>query len=228
MRSLFSFLFVCVPVFASTIEMSIATCNGVSYEAADYAACGSSNTPGAFAAAYEGFASAGEWGGGSASASFTADYVLTVTGGSGNGFMDPDLMTFGDSWGGQAIAGASASLEGSSGGCEANAAGEGPPNNLGSTCDPTSVAFVFGVPQILTLSLSAIASGGEDTLVSGDAYYGPLLFFYDNGQPISGVTYTFVPVVEPTPEPGTLLVTAMACIVFVATLAAPGRRHHLR
>ena len=90
MRLLVPVLFACMPISASTIEMSVATCNGVSYQATDYAACGSSTTVGPFAAAYEGFVSAGEWGGGDSSASFTADYVLTVTGGSGSGFMDPN------------------------------------------------------------------------------------------------------------------------------------------
>jgi hypothetical protein len=140
--------------------------------------------------------------------------------------MDPNLMTYGDSWGGEAFAGASASLQGSSGGCEASAAGEGPPNNLGSSCEWMSVAFVFGVPQILTLTLSASASGSENTFVAGETFYGPLSFFNYYGQPMSGVTYTFVPVVEPTPEPGTLLVTALPCIVLVALLAARGRLRH--
>jgi hypothetical protein len=217
MRRLISVLFACMPTSASTIEMSVATCNGVSYQATDYAACGSSTMVGPFAAAYEGFVSAGEWGGGDSSASFTADYVLTVTGGSGSGFMDPNLLTYGDNWGQEAGAGASASLEGPSGGCEASAGPFGfGPNNNGSSCYPTSVAFVFGVPQILTLSLSAGASGAENTFVSGDAFYGGLGFFYSNGQPMSGVTYTFAPVVQPTPEPGTLLLTALACAAFAA------------
>jgi hypothetical protein len=221
-RRLVSVFLACIPLSASTIELSVATCNGVSYQATDYAACGSPTTAGPFAAAYAGFAMAGEADGGDSSASFTADYALTVTGGSGSGFMDPDLLTYGDNWGGQAFASASASLEGSSGGCEASAAGGGLPNNMGSTCSPTSVAFVGGVPEILTLSLSATASGAENTSVEGETYYGQLEFFDSNGQPMS-VTYTFAPVVEATPEPGTLLLTGLACVAFAALVGARGK-----
>ena len=112
--------------------------------------------------------------------------------------------------------GASSSLLNSSGaGCEAGAAGSGLPS---TDCNPTSLPFVFGVPQTLTLSLEAYAASAYGVLAGGSAgspaYFS---FFSVSGQQLSGVTYTFTPVPAPVPEPGMFpLLAAMACAAPIA------------
>jgi hypothetical protein len=149
----------------------------------------------------------------SAEASLTGDYILTVTGGYGSGYAEPEFMMGSNGFGdgeGQAIV--------SLGGCYVESSMGGPAPG----CPPTSVAFVFGVPQ--TLALSEYAQGGaagwgtpEDGAEAG--LFG-FSFITAYGQPLSGITYTFVPTDQPPsamPEPGTLpLLNAMACAAFIA------------
>ena len=149
----------------------------------------------------------------SATASLTWDFILTVTGGYGDGYAEPELSVGADSYGGVGWGDASASL----GGCWMNASGGTPPGG----CSPTSVAFVFGVPQTLTLFESADASAGYFygvPPVGGAASMSGFEFFKAYGQPLSGFTYTFVPADQPsaTPEPDTLALAAMACAFLIA------------
>jgi hypothetical protein len=149
----------------------------------------------------------------SATASLTWDFILTVTGGYGDGYAEPELSVGANSYGGVGWGDASASL----GGCWMNASGGTPPGG----CSPTSVAFVFGVPQTLTLFESADASAGYFygvPPVGGAASMSGFEFFKAYGQPLSGFTYTFVPADQPsaTPEPDTLALAAMACAFLIA------------
>ena len=52
-------------------------------------------------------------------ASFTGDYILTVTGGIGGGFAEPLLSAYGGSFSLNAPAGGTVSVSGNSGGCSA-------------------------------------------------------------------------------------------------------------
>ena len=81
----------------------------------------------------------------SASASLTEDFVLTVTGGFGNGYAEPDLGAGGGGWGSYGVGWASASL----GGCGVSSYGERP---RPSAAPWNSVPFVFGVPLSSSLS----------------------------------------------------------------------------
>jgi hypothetical protein len=83
-----------------------------------------------------------------------------------------------------------------------------------------SIPFVFGVPQMLTLSEFADAEAGPYFYgvpdVGGMA--GLLGFsFSAYGQPLNGVTYTFVPANQTSvPEPASLPLTALACAALIA------------
>ena len=222
MRRLFLILVACAPTFAQSVSTS-ATCNGVTYYGTASASCGSQGT--AASAEWQGFyvdASASSYNGGSSSASvsFSGAFILTVMGGTGDGFADPGLSAGGDSFGAEATAFASASLEASSGGCQATG-GPQPPYSF-STCTPTSMSFVFGIPQTLGISLSANATSGsgyDDPGVVGGASTGGFSFYDVNGNPLNDVTYTFVPAPPPTPtpEPGMFpLLAAMACASLIA------------
>ena len=192
MRILVSLLLTSIPIFAGTVDP-------VSSGGSD-TACTPSD---AFAAVWTG--SGGSYI--SASASCTWEFMLTVSGGTGAGFGDPALSVSGGSYGGEAVASASASMSG----CSLYVSGEGVP----PYCPWNSVPFVFGIPELLTLSLSASAyAEGPNVSVSGSANdLGWNGFFNTSGQPLSGVTYTFVLV---TPEPGTLLLIAAACAGLIA------------
>jgi hypothetical protein len=84
-----------------------------------------------------------------------------------------------------------------------------------------NVPFTFGVPETLTLTLFAgAATFGEEyesASASGEAAYNGFLGFYDvYGDRLSGVTYQIGSVGQSTPEPGTLLLTAMAGAALLA------------
>lgn len=208
MRVLVLLLLVSIPIAAGTVESASVTCEGVVYQGTDSASCSAADLSGpplppqdyysVSAEANTGLAEATGMNGG-ASASFTADFVLTVTGGSGDGFFDPEL-------GAQATSGFGAS---SARALVVDLLGNGCIATSSSwMCGPIPLLpFVFGVPDILTLTLNAYALDGWAW-----AGYGPFEFFDSNGQPLSGVSYTFVPV-GPVPEPGTLLLTAAVCVV---------------
>jgi len=150
------------------------TCDGVTYVGAGSVSCGNQILAGASAVATEQIVyvllnnSPGN--SASGSASFSMDYLLTVFGGSGDGSAEPQLSAGSDPNSGQDEAAAGAYL----GNCEATAQG----GDWGNTCTPTSLPFVFGVPQTLTLSMSANATAanyGSDTM-SANAGFGGFLF----------------------------------------------------
>jgi hypothetical protein len=220
MRILALVLLVSIPTVAATLELEeTTTCEGVGYPG-NPASCSASLFTNYLvyavsAEANAGLAEAREYDGG-ASAFVFGDFVLTVTGGSGDGFLDPLLQAYTTS-SGSGAAGAQASLyEPSSGyGCSSSST---------VPCGPMSLPFVFGVPEILNLTLIADAVGAP-----GDAYaiatYGPFEFFDASGQPLSDVSYSFVPVGE-VPEPGTLLLAAMACGALIACDQRRRKRLH--
>jgi hypothetical protein len=224
MRRLFLILVACAPGFAQTLSTA-ATCNGVTYYGTFSASCGESNTTNASASSGGGFvdalASSLASDSSSASASFSEAYILTVMGGIGDGFADPGLSAGGDSFGAEDVAYSSAALYSNSGGCEAS--GDPLPPYSFSTCGPTSMSFVFGVPQTVDIDLSATATSGpgyEDPGVNGGAGIGGFSFYDANGNPLNGVTYTFVPAPPPptpTPEPGMFpLLAAIASAALIA------------
>ena len=219
MRGFVLVLFAAVPLFGGTVSTS-ATCDGVTNEGSYGAAsCGDSGIGGAsaeaslaemyvYAIASSGYDTPDS---SSATASLTQDFILTVTGGQGDGYAETEGLYVSGQWRGpQAWASASASL----GPCHFESESD---VGLPQICQ---VPFVFGVPQTLTLSESVSASAGPYIGTPGatgsaglENYF--FVFFNDQGQ-MSGVTYTFVPG-EVTPEPRTLpLLTAMACAAFIA------------
>ena len=84
MRILISFLLVCMPILAGSVDVSSVQCNGVSSQGTDSAFCGDLLTSGALAEVVPGFyVRATAWAGVAgdeswATASFTEDYVLNV------------------------------------------------------------------------------------------------------------------------------------------------------
>jgi hypothetical protein len=143
----------------------------------------------------------------SASVSFTEDYVLTVTGGSGGGFVEAQLSAYAQYSDPYAEVSATASL----GGCTAV-----PYYSFCREATP----FVFNTPQILTLyvSLDASAGSGYNFGSNGDAgaSWGQFEFFNAQMQPIS-VSYTFIDTEIPTPEASTLpVLTGIACAALIA------------
>ena len=219
MRGFVLVLFAAVPLFGGTVYTS-ATCDGLTSEGSDAAGCGvlwSTWTSGASAQAsltemYVTASASTGWDipdSSSATASLSQDFILTVTGGQGDGYAETELGAYGGNpwsggqgWGSESL-----------GGCNF---WSGDDVNPPEYCQ---LAFVFGVPQTLTLSESAGASVGPYSSAGtsgGAGMPGYFTFFSDQGQPLSGVTYTLVPG-EATAEPRTLpLLTAMACAAFIA------------
>ena len=207
MRRFIPILFACASGFAGTIQTSV-TCDGVTYFGSGSASCGDNQNVGASALATDQFVDVGVFNAplnsASAWALFSMDYVLTVFGGSGDGFAEPQLEALSAPNFGQDSSAAGADL-----GCEALAEG----GDRYNTCTPTSLPFVFGVPQTLTLSMDAQATAsnyGYDSMEANAGFGG--FWFYVNGQPFDA-TYTFTPV----PEPGMFpLLAAMACAALIA------------
>jgi hypothetical protein len=203
MRGFVLVLFASVPLFGGTVSTS-ATCDGNTSEGSDAAGCGvlwSTWTSGASAQAsltemYVTASASTGWDipdSSSATASLSQDFILTVTGGQGDGYAETELGAYGGNpwsggqgWGSESL-----------GGCNF---WSGDDVNPPEYCQ---LAFVFGVPQTLTLSESAGASVGPYSSAGtsgGAGMPGYFTFFSDQGQPLSGVTYTLVPG-EATPEP---------------------------
>jgi hypothetical protein len=223
MRGFVLVLFAAVPLFGGTVYTS-ATCDGVtSGGSGDTSFCSGNDgiggaSAGVLLADWYVYANAGSDLGAASSMSATASlsqyFILTVTGGSGDGYAEPQQLyavgghpSNGEGW-------ASASL----GGCAFGSSEDVEPPQY---CPWWSVPFVFGAPQTLTLSESASASVGPlGTESAAAGFVGGFLFFNAQGQQLSGITYTFVPTDQPpsaTPEPGTLpLLSAVACAAFIA------------
>ena len=214
----------CACSYADTLVTS-ATCDGVTYNGSASASCNSSDAN-ASAEAYSATLSVNTnvstddfLGTSAAQAGLYGTYLLTVTGGTGDGFAEPQLSTeleLGDNGIFQNYA--SASLTNSSGGCEVM---DGDGNPYQNDCTPTSVPFVFGTTQALYLSVFADTQIQVsdirlyDQASAGDAGF---VFYGVNGQVLNDVTYTFVP----APEPSTLrLFAAMACAAFIARKRLP-------
>jgi hypothetical protein len=220
----FSLIFVvCASGFAQTVS-----CDGVTYYGIGTASCTTADSN-AFAQVMDGSVSASAWaaagpGSATASASFSENYVLTVTGGSGEAFAWPELPLPGSGFNGaQAFASAEETIEGASGGCSASAT----PGGFGeSNCNSTSLPFVFGVPQIVNVSMAATAqfgpnwSGQDDYPVYSGAGGGIEFAFYGaNGQQINA-SYSFVPG-SSVPEPRTFWLLAAMALAAVFARGAP-------
>ncbi len=216
MRGFVLVLLASIPLFGGTFGTE-ADCYGVVVNGGVSASCATAWGTYAFAtvsltglsvSAEAGAEVAYNWG--SASAGFTEGFMLTVTGASGDGYAEPLFSSNASPSQGAATFGeVSASL----GGCSLDTVGAA----LGS-CSPTSIPFVFGVPQTLTLAEYAVANASSPFGSSAVASWAGFEFFDANGQPLSDVSYSFVSTGQPTglPEPGTLILTAIACAALVA------------
>jgi hypothetical protein len=141
----------------------------------------------------------------SASATFQDDYLLTVTGGSGAGSIKPCMSTFWNAFRG------GADIEigfGNSG------LGIGFPSfGSNASCPgPSQVAlvpFTFGVPQIISVSMSARASGAFPSDVSVFGGLSSLQFFDNAGNQITDVHFTLISTTVPEPGTGALLLLGL-------------------
>lgn len=226
MRYFILMYFACACVFAGTVDVS-ATCDGVNYFGVNTISCGDELNVGAEAGATDSYVYAqvinatGHTA--SASATFQMGYIFTVFGGTGDGSAEPELSATGGTQGGMAEAAGGVTISSSTGGgCQAGFIGN--PHGF-DTCTPTSVPFVFGIPQTIAISANAFASAGPNyaASVSGGANYGGF-FIYVNGQPFEGAYFTLVPG-EAVPEPDmfpVLAVIACAGLILLTRRRARG------
>ena len=128
---------------------------------------------------------------GSASASFSGNFMFTVTGGSGNGFFYPCFFGSSDTFGSSAemsFAGIAFSLFPS----------ESPSTNCAdprSLNFPSAKPFTFGVPQIVPIVNSGSAPGDPFHGTSAGETFLPfseISFFDPSGNLLSNVTFTLV------------------------------------
>ncbi len=220
MRIALWFLLASIPLSASSIIVSAWCMTAPTTQGPGSASCGDSfDTATATVNGFDvaaGASAAPGWYASNAAASFSQDLVITFLGGTGVGFAQPWLtLSISEHFG--SAGSATASL----GGCQVYQPGE--------YCSWNSVQFLFGVPEILTLSLNAGAGTFgelyESAAANGEAFYDGFLGFYDvYGNPLSGVTYEIGSVGQSSPESGTLLLTAMAG---AALLARSRRRSFL-
>lgn len=133
----------------------------------------------------------------SATATFQDDYLFTVTGGSGSGMIEPCIAVFWDNDRGNGDAGISFGSTGFSteGGTREGAL---------ASCDGFSIPllpFTFGVPQVVTVSMSATAQVGiTPSQVDDSADLDGFQFFDDSGNQLSNVHFSLVS--TSVPEPG--------------------------
>jgi hypothetical protein len=194
-------------VFATAAPMSIAsaTCDGITTSSTGGAFCNDGRFMASASASPRsvsvdaGFLSLMS-GGGGADASFTDDYVFTVTGGTGDGFFYPCF----------------------SGRASVDGLGEGFFGGIyeyvqGINCSrpvPHAIPFTFGVPKIVHYSIGASASpsfhrGEENVVLSFDG----ILFFDPSGNPLPNVTYTLVS--TPVPEPSALALLSVGLMLLL-------------
>jgi hypothetical protein len=197
-RYFLSLTFAVGVVSAATINTT-ATCDGVTTVGTDSASCDdghfearagvSSTSAGASAMFLP--SSPPDFRGGGAQASFSDDYVFTVTGGTGAGFFVPCLSGSTDA---EASAGASfGSIALGLFAFQRNSTCNGPPFFFGQ------LPFSFGVQQIVHFTISA--SAGPSPLrgsAFGMASFDGILFFDTSGHPLSNITFTLVEVPEPS------------------------------
>jgi PEP-CTERM motif len=198
-------------VSAATISTS-ATCDGVTTVGTDFAGCddghfearaGVSST-GAGASAMFLPSSPPDFRGGGASASFSDDYVFTVTGGTGAGFFHPCVS---GSAGRISDAGAGVSLGGT------GVSVINPPCADTSFAFSNSAPFTFGVPQIVHYSITASANPSP---LHGSAFasvtFDGIVFFDPAGNPLPNATFALVSV----PEPSTWFLLGVGLIFFLS------------
>lgn len=135
---------------------------------------------------------------GSATATFSDDYVFTMYGGTGNGSFCPVILT-------EHGSGASAGM---------TFAGIGT-LDCGTLFDRRP--FTFGVPQIISIGMGAYTSGvgalsgGASASLQSSS---PILFFDSAGNQLSNITFTLMEVPEPTTW--SLLGVGLICFLAVA------------
>jgi hypothetical protein len=139
----------------------------------------------------------------SASASFSNDYVFTITGGTGDGFFYPCISS-------QENGGATGGM--SFGGIELIIFGA---ETCGLAPRAAPKPFTFGVPQIVHITMGAsVSPAAFGREAGGTAFLREILFFDPSGNQLSGVTYTLVP--APAPEPSALSSLSVGVMFFAA------------
>jgi hypothetical protein len=127
---------------------------------------------------------------GEATASFSGDYVFTVMGGTGGGFVFPVTVLSEDS----GLSGVT--FAGVNGAC-----------NMLSCSAP----FTFGVPQIVNIDVSATAFGFAERVGDAAASFQEIVFLDASGNQLSNVTFTLVSV----PEPSTVWLLGVGLMCFL-------------
>jgi hypothetical protein len=226
MRLLILFLLACASGLASSVDVS-AICNtysnpngnwvGAVYSASCFDSTSSAGAEvsisGAWAQVSSSAFAPGEGDSNSGGYAYlSADYVLTVTGGTGGGFFAPTFSDAGyyETW--TQLSGGAWIADSSNNGC-----GLGMLEVLSSdSCSP-NMPFVFDTPETLSVSLTL-----NEGVMATDLYIHSssinvgccsFEFFANlNEPPLTGVSYTLVPAPGemPTPEPGTFLLFAGA------------------
>jgi len=158
---------------------------------------------------------------GSASASFSGNFIFTVNGGSGNGFFYPCFFGGGDAFGAMvsmSFGGIGFSVSDSPFGSTNCAL----PPNLNF---PLAKPFSFGVPQIVPIVNSGTApdslfhaTSANETFLHGLE----ILFFDPSGNVLSNTTYTLV---DSVPEPSSWSLLGVGLIFFVAVRIHRTRFH---
>ena len=153
----------------------------------------------------------------SASALFHDDYVLTVTGGSGAGSLLPCILATWDNFRGSGMA--TIDFGGSALGTIGNPRLGGVGSCEGSAIP--SILFVFGVPQTISVSMSATARVGiAPSQVDDGATLSGFQFFDAAGQQLTNVHFTLVS--ASVPEPRTLVpFLAGLCFLWISVARAP-------
>ena len=149
---------------------------------------------------------------GSASASFSGNFIFTVNGGSGNGFFYPCFYGSSDSFGASAemsFAGIAFSASGSP--IASTNCGLPPKLNF-----PLAKPFTFGVPQIVPIINNGSAPDNSFHGTSANETFLPgleILFFDPSGNLLSNPTFTLV---DSVPEPSTLSSLGIGLMLFLA------------
>jgi len=204
---------------AATISTT-ATCDGVTTVGTTFARC---STPDVLAQASVGLTSVSvlaegtslPFGPGSASASFSADEVFTVNGGTGGGFFFPCFDGAGFAMVGMSFGGVAFGIGDTGDMLVSNCRG---PNTLGVPPQP----LTFGVPQIVHISNTGFASSGSNNReFNSSESFERMLFFDASGNVLPNATFTLVEV----PEPSAWSLLSIGMMFFVAVRIRAMRFH---
>jgi hypothetical protein len=141
-------------------------------------------------------------------------YEFTFHGPAGSGGRYQPCLTQEHGWYFDGTPITSASFEGISGGSESG----GPHNWSSSVCEggfnlATTREFAFGETLRARVILEGLVDASGRTGEIATASFSGFRLFDDGGTPLSGVTWTLVPDLQPVPEPRTSLLLATAVLL---------------